>query len=473
MAEIPLKRPDQAALQHAERIGPTLVDALTGDTNARLQVILNAVLGDSVIAAKFQGSSIRRTAMAVKVVKLLLEKAGVDPETVHDMSIGDVAWPEFVQLAAHTLLRASYIHHSRLYEEEGPGYDLDSQGTPEAREALVDTFDYHYRFSEVPDLPAKLSANMCLMPGGMRTLDDLAGALAGAACETPHPHRFISPDSSFATWHEIVRKKARGRPQVSVHKIATEQKDGLHLTADKVREFHEANPAHGTETWYITPVSNPSGNVMTPEQLFETCNEILRLNSEAVIILDCAYIRTLTPDRAKLLMQPIIQNAHILDRIVFVESFSKTHGFCGERLGCFFSANEKLFAILQNHHMVISAGDGLYRSALALAIAESTPQQVAVFNRMHASWAAEKKGLYNFLRQPQFAHLFDEDQSHIDEADLGEPMGLYLLMKLKPGVTPIQVAVETHCLGVETKLDSGTYVRFALGKITKPMYGAL
>ncbi|MBI2638329.1 aminotransferase class I/II-fold pyridoxal phosphate-dependent enzyme [Candidatus Peregrinibacteria bacterium] len=470
MAEIPSRRPDKAALHHAERIGPALLDGLTGDTNATLQAVLHAAFGDPVISAKFQGSSIRRTAMAVKVVKLLLEKAGVDPEILHDMSIGDVAWPEFVQLAASTLLKASYIHHTRLYEEEGPGYDLDSQGTPEAREALVATFDYHYGFSAIADLPAKLSANMCLMPGGMRTLDDLAEALTGAACETPNPHRFIAPDSSFATWHEIVRRKAKGRSQVSTHKITTEQKDGLHLTADKVRELNAAHPIHGADTWYITPVSNPSGNVMTPEQLFETCEEILRGNPEAVIILDCAYIRTLVPDRAKLLMQPIIQDAHILNSIVFVESFSKTHGFCGERLGCFFSANEKLFAVLQNHHMVVSAGDGLYRSALALAISESTPQQVEIFNRMHALWAAEKKGLYNFLRQPKFAHLFDEDQSHIDEADLGEPMGLYLLLKLKPGVNAMQVAIATHCLGVETKLGSGMYVRFALGKITKPMY---
>ncbi|MDZ4209667.1 MAG: hypothetical protein U1C56_00650, partial [Candidatus Curtissbacteria bacterium] len=68
------------------------------------------------------------------------------------------------------------------------------------------------------------------------------------------------------------------------------------------------------------------------------------------------------------------------------------------------------------------------------------------------------------------SNLFDDDQSHIPDSQLEEPLGLYVLLKLKSGVSGIDVLKETGCLGVETSMGEDRYVRFSVGKIKQPTY---
>ena len=60
----------------------------------------------------------------------------------------------------------------------------------------------------------------------------------------------------------------------------------LHLSKDEVKQFYRTHPAHSHESWYITPVGNPSGTKMTPIQLTVTIEAIAEQNPKAVIILD-------------------------------------------------------------------------------------------------------------------------------------------------------------------------------------------
>jgi hypothetical protein len=46
---------------------------------------------------------------------------------------------------------------------------------------------------------------------------------------------------------------------------------------------------------------------------------------------------------------------------MFVESFSKSHGLCRERLGCYFSTNFDLFKKLHASNISFSAGPGEYK----------------------------------------------------------------------------------------------------------------
>lgn len=57
-------------------------------------------------------------------------------------------------------------------------------------------------------------------------------------------------------------------------------------------------------------------------------------------------MRTLRKEDALKLMHGIVSNSNLLENIIFVESFSKSHGLCRERLGIYFSANEQLFTRL-------------------------------------------------------------------------------------------------------------------------------
>ncbi|MBI2453873.1 aminotransferase class I/II-fold pyridoxal phosphate-dependent enzyme [Candidatus Peregrinibacteria bacterium] len=330
----------------------------------------------------------------------------------------------------------------------------------------------------MPGLTEKLVRNSTIIGGGMRGLDDIATAMVNIAKDestaaAPKKHRFIHPDNSFGTWHSIADLRSNKGGTAEVHRIPTDQKNLLHLTPEQVDEFYAAHPvAEGyNDSWCITPVGNPSGTYIDADVLAEVCKRIVTHNPNVKIILDCTYVRTLKPEIAKKLIAGVIHIPEVLNRVVFLESFSKTHGFSGERLGAYFSANPDIYNGIQNINMILSAGNGRQKSALVLALTNASEEQEAKIRELHEFWARERKGLHHFLiKSGKFPHLFEEDQTHIHDEQIDEPLGLYVLFKLKPGVDGKQVLLETGCLGVPTTLASGKYVRFSVGKLTVPTY---
>src|SRR5262245_54087046 len=91
-------------------------------------------------------------------------------------------------------------------------------------------------------------------------------------------------------------------------------------------------------------------------------------------------------------------------------------------------------------------------------------------DELHKFWQEEMQGLCNFLLSEMYRHLFYANQKHITPEDIGSPLGLYLLLKTKPGVKAQDIFMETGALGVDTGLLSGHYVRFAVGGLIKPTY---
>lgn len=192
---------------------------------------------------------------------------------------------------------------------------------------------------------------------------------------------------------------------------------------------------------------------------------------KAIIIFDIVYARMLTQERAQDLLHGIISSPAILDRIVFVESLSKTHGICGERVGAFFAANKSIYGGIQTLNMTFTAGNGRQKETMFMAAADATDEEENTISRLHEFWRDEKVGLYEHLiKSGKFENIFDKNQQHIDENQLKEPGGLYLFLKLKPGISAQQVAQETGCLGVEAKMTTGSYIRFSVGTLTEPTY---
>lgn len=111
--------------------------------------------------------------------------------------------------------------------------------------------------------------NSAISCGGMRGLKDIADALVLNAKEQGKPHRFIQPDNSFGTWWNIIEKpEVNDRFRREIYTVQSHEENKLHLSDDDVRTFYKNNSRHDFESWYITPVGNPSGTKMTPEVLF-------------------------------------------------------------------------------------------------------------------------------------------------------------------------------------------------------------
>jgi len=49
----------------------------------------------------------------------------------------------------------------------------------------------------------------------------------------------------------------------------------LHLSKEDVEEYYLKNKPNAFESWYITPVGNPSGTKMDSKKLIDNCKTIL------------------------------------------------------------------------------------------------------------------------------------------------------------------------------------------------------
>jgi aspartate/methionine/tyrosine aminotransferase len=465
------------ALRYAERIAREARHIPAGDgsdSRTVLRAVLDLVFDDHEIRLNFPAAEIRYTAMCGEVAREVFRMIGQSPDMVGLLSIGDVKLPGFARTVVDAIVDAAHAIHNELCAEETYGYDLSSRGSLKARQAMIGYFDRHYAFSQVPGLRGRLAENCASTAGGMRGLDDLATAHVRLAQPDRHA-RFIYPDNSFATWHSIANLRSVDGKVATVHVLATRPENVLQPTAGDVDEFYDGetlSSAHPTtDLWCITPVGNPSGTRMDACQLAETCRQIVARAPSAKILLDCTYVRTLARPEARALIKGVLERAEILDRIIFLESFSKTHGLCGERCGAYFSANRLLFDEHHSINMTLSAGNGRYKSALALAIAGATEAQEEIIRSLHRFWQRERLGLYHYLvRSRQFGELFADEQGHLRPDQLEATLGLYLFLKLRDGVSGKDVLIRTGCLGVETPMASGNYIRFAVGKITEPTY---
>jgi hypothetical protein len=459
-------------------------DLVKKDITAKKPVladVLTAVWKNPEVTAVCPDLVIRLTSLRGQVSRIVWEGLGNDPNEINILAVGTTDIPQHLK-SYHGFLHRFYQKISdcqrKMASEEAInfpiGYDLMSQGSEDARSAVLTLFNDHFGFSSSQLSEAiRCSAITC---GGMRGLKDLADSCVEHAKKSKLRHRFIQPDNSFGTWFNIVDStvfssvdNVSQRDQ-HIITIPTKPENKLHLHASDVVAFYQNNKGgrqHGTfDTWYITPVGNPSGTKI--EGLHECCQEILKHNPDALIILDSVYVRTLSISDARKIMTPIISDNQLMKSVIFLDSFSKSHGLCNERLGIYYTLNSSLFTRHHTANIAFSAGPGRIKDFQFLALGNATEADKQGIRDLHDFWAKERRGLYYFLMKYQ--DLFEEKQLHIRDEDLKNPLGLYILLKTKPDINALKVFMKTGILGVDTKMKSGLHIRFSVGTCLNPYF---
>ena len=214
----------------------------------------------------------------------------------------------------------------------------------------------------------------------------------------------------------------------------TKQKNLLHLSPEEIDAFY-SNPKNDAKNvrdiWYLLPVGNPSSTADSKENLAETCRAVIKHNPDAVIILDCAYVRTMSHKRSKDQLSEVMNDETILNRVVFIDSFSKTHGYCGFRSGTYFSYNDELFQQILGYDRTMGQGHGIGNAAFVKAICDTDEDmEEKTVEKLKEFWSLERLGLYNFLMKPEneFIHLFADDQSHIIPELIENLTSIYLTL---------------------------------------------
>lgn len=133
----------------------------------------------------------------------------------------------------------------------------------------------------------------------MRGLKDLADACIFIAKESSTSHRFISPgmnriyihnlslDNSFGTWWNIIERPVKNDSfRREIYVIGTKpgtypsfyisnypKESKLHVSPQDVKEFYAKHAPTTNESWYITPVGNPSGGCCLCEDIHTSRNK--------------------------------------------------------------------------------------------------------------------------------------------------------------------------------------------------------
>jgi len=442
--------------------------------NVSLKEILKAVWKNPVVTAVCPDLVIRLTSLRGEVSKLLwLDRRG-NPDDIQVLAVGTTAIPHHLP-RYHAMLKnffkrsAEYSFAAHTGYSYAIGYDLISQGSEPARRKALTLFNEFYGFDHAT--LEECITNSAIISGGMRGLKDIADGCVLSAKQQEKPHCFIQPDNSFGTWWNIIERPAKNDiNRREIYTIPTKPHNKLHLIKEDVAQFYEQNNLgnKASESWYITPVGNPSGTKMDGKQLADVCETILKFSPKAIIILDTVYVRTLSRSDARQLLSSVVKDSKILQRIIFLESFSKSHGLCRERLAIYFSSNPQLFTQLHTANIGFSAGPSEHKDFQFLALGDMSEHDKLGVEDLHEFWKDERKGLFNFMMTK--GDLFEPQQPHVRTEDLDNPLGLYILLKAKKGINAQDVLINSGTLGVDTPLASGHYIRFSVGTLLKPTY---
>jgi len=285
-------------------------------------------------------------------------------------AIGDLDWrtvptndPEDPQLRQDwgDLLKCAATHVdgwlSQL-SEHPMGYNLDSIGYPAVTRAWSEVWRHQVglEFANSPGtLPQVFvfhGGNQCLQAALMGVSEakrEREGCASPATMLVPLP-TFSCPLDQMALQGMRVHLLAPSRPDMDPD-------------PDDLTTIGDGQEIDGL---YLMPINNPTGRTLPPEQLRAFLAAFLDRWPHAGIILDSVYVR-LHPQHRQLLSW-FGEDPRFAERVVFIDSLSKTHGVTGLRAGAILSRATPFVGGITRYAQNVMAGPSNMMQAMTLAL---------------------------------------------------------------------------------------------------------
>jgi aspartate aminotransferase len=192
-----------------------------------------------------------------------------------------------------------------------------SDGLPELREAMC---NYFARFDIALSPEQVLITN-----GGSEAILFAFNVVADDGDEIIIPEPFYTNYNGYAELASL-----------NVVPVRTRAEEGFHLPADDVLE---AVVSPRTRAMLVCSPNNPTGTVLTPEELDRLAAFVLR--HDIFLIADEVY-KEFTYDGRR--HRSVLELADVQDRVIVVDSISKRFSACGARVGAVISRNREVMA---------------------------------------------------------------------------------------------------------------------------------
>lgn len=392
-------------------------------------------------------NEIRRSTIIWQLANSILSQVGAS-DSCQVLAIGDIAYFDHLAESWNHLIESSLssIDITRL-----SGYDLSGMGSVQLRKSIVRYMSHYYDTL----LPTGIEEHILPSYGGTDSFVSIINTLRILSREKKI--NFIYPEASFLANVKIAETLLGKENLVKLPKPSHEN---FFLSHEQVEGFYK-DPSRLSEVniFYITPVGNPTGNMIQPNELHEIALQIIEKDPNVIFIFDTVYVWLLINTESRNLFAKIFSRPALLNRIIFTESISKTLGTTGIRLGWSWTMNQEFSSELRKYTALTKAGFSKILDEFTIHLLEN-PTIVEFQNQVYEFWSGERmKFVYSM--KAQFSELFDFDSS----PNISHREWIYVLLKIQDHLSFEDVFAITGIIGVGIELSDGKYIRYAFGNV--------
>ena len=332
-------------------------------------------------------------------------------------------------------------------------YDVFGVGNPLLREKLAARFQ---RTWGIPVTSAKTYISIGALDALYKSILSLSYYFK-KKYGTPSAFAFPAPGFAVVNWQVEMSG-------VRLVMLRTAEENNFKLTYDDMKALLAANP--DLRMLYLTVSNNPTAFAYSAQETRQVYRAIVEDGREFAVLADLAYVGTGDPEDDTERMAAF-NSPEMLERTLFVNSFSKVFTMTGDRFGFVTFANDDWADVLAVAWNNMTAGLPAEWQLRYTALVEWLDE--------HPEIQGKIKSLYDLRRD----HLREELRGLNEQHNLFEIIGMddhatiYNWSKLLPGEDALSLFEKTGLAGVAGSAFGydDRYIRFSVGFIPIPSQG--
>lgn len=426
-----------------EKIIQEISDKFSNETINR-KGILKELFQNNELKQKFV-NEIRRSTIIGQITNEILQKFEQN-NLCKILAIWDVAyfwelknnWEDLIQISL-----------KNIDVQNLSGYDLSWQWSDKLRNSLYNYMKLYYDFSKIEkNISSDIIPTYGATDGFVSILDTIKNIYPNKKIN------FIYPEASFMANVKIAEHILWEQNIIKINKPTL---DNFFFTEEEIPSFKDAI----INIYYITSVWNPTGNKIDSKKLFGILSHISINDKNSIFLMDNVYVGILKEKESKDLFSKIFENSEVLQKIIFLESLSKTLWTTGIRIGWIWSINSLFSENIKKTVILKKAGFSKILDELAVNLLSDLEKINNFQNEVYDFWSSQRLKFLEFIKE-NYSHFFDFEAS----APVLDRQWIYIFLKVKNWFNIQEIFAETWLIWVGITLSDGDYIRYAFWNIS-------
>ncbi len=266
---------------------------------------------------------------------------------------------------------------------------------------------------------------------------------------------FIYPEASFLANIKIAENILWSDNVISIDKSSVSD---FFIRENDIDDIQKSDDI--VNIYYITPVWNPTWEKLNIDKLYKLFLYILNKDKNAFFIMDNVYVWLLKEEKSINLFFKIFVNDKLLNKIIFLESLSKTLWTTWIRLWWIWSTNTIILNSIKKNVI-------LKKAWFSKILWEFCINLLSDLNKIYDF----QEDVYDFFSKQRLAFLDDIKLNYFKYFDFDyipkilDREGIYILLKIKENYSVEEIFEKTWIIWVKIVLSDWVYIRYAFWNV--------